>query len=254
MVSVLLDLGRENWGSYRRDFSDYLDWLKSTLNSSIGMKWTMALSGLLLFLFVVVHLLGNLQLYAGPDKINDYAEGLRHLGPLLWMARIGLLVLFGAHVVSAIRLTQLNRSARPVPYAVVSPQVSGYAARSMLMGGLIVLGFLGYHLAHFTFGLTHPEQFALHDAQGRHDVYGMVVLAFRQPLVAIFYILAMVPLAMHLSHGVSSAFQTLGASSPKYNTLLRALGPTVGAIVFIGNVSIPLAVLAGVIPYPVAGH
>ena len=165
-----------------------MDWLKSTLNSSIGMKWIMGLTGLLLFLFVLAHMIGNLQVFAGPDQLNDYAVHLRDFGPLLWVAHIGLLVLFTAHVVSAIRLMQLNRSARPIPYAVVSPQVSGYAARSMLMGGLIVLGFLCYHLAHFTFGLTHPEQFALHDAKGQHDVYAMVVLGFRQPLVSIFYI------------------------------------------------------------------
>ena len=231
-----------------------MDWLKRTLNSSIGMKWIMGLSGLALALFVLAHMLGNLQIYAGPDQLNDYAVHLRDLGPLLWIARIGLIVLFSAHIASAIRLTQLNRAARPVPYAVVSPQVSGYAARSMLMGGLIVLGFLSYHLAHFTFGLTHPEQFALHDAQGRHDVYAMVVLGFRQPLVSAIYILAMVPLALHLSHGVSSAFQTLGVNHPKYQSLLHAIGPVFASIIFIGNVSMPLAVLSGLIPYPVAGH
>lgn len=231
-----------------------MDWLKRMLNSSIGMKWTMGLTGLALALFVLAHMLGNLQIYAGPDQLNSYAVHLRDLGPLLWLARIGLLVLFSAHIASAIRLTQLNRSARPVPYAVVTPQVSGYAARSMLMGGLIVLGFVCYHLAHFTLGLTHPEQFALHDAQGRHDVYAMVVLGFRQPLVAALYILAMVPLALHLSHGVSSAFQTLGVNHPKYQSLLHALGPAFASIIFIGNVSIPLAVLSGLIPYPVAGQ
>lgn len=231
-----------------------MDWLKSTLNSSIGMKWTMGLTGLAVFLFVLAHMLGNLQIYAGPEQINQYAVNLRALGPLLWLARLGLLAVFVVHVASAIRLTQLNRAARPVPYAVTSPQVSGYASRTMLMGGLIVLGFLLYHLAHFTFGFTHPEEFALRDAQGRHDVYAMVVLGFRHPLVSMIYILAMIPLVMHLSHGVSSAFQTLGANSPRYNPLLRAAGPVLGAVVFVGNVSIPLAVLAGVIPYPVAGH
>jgi succinate dehydrogenase / fumarate reductase cytochrome b subunit len=231
-----------------------MDWLKSTLNSSIGMKWTMALSGLGLFVFVLAHMAGNLQIYAGPDLLNQYAVNLRHLGPLLWVARLGLLALAVVHIASAIRLTQINRAARPVAYAVSTPQVSGYAARSMLMGGLIILGFLLYHLAHFTLGLTNPEQFSLHDAEGRHDVYAMVVLGFRQPLISGLYILAMIPLVMHLSHGVSSALQTLGLNSPKYDLLLRSTGPVLGAIVFIGNVSIPLAVLAGLIPYPVAGH
>lgn len=231
-----------------------MDWLKSTLNSSIGMKWTMGLTGLGLFGFVVFHMLGNLQIYAGPDVMNQYGVDLRNLGPLLWLARAGLLVLFAAHVTSAVRLTQLNRAARPVPYAVVSPQVSGYAARTMFMGGLIVLFFLLYHLAHFTFGLTHPEQFGMHDAQGRHDIYAMVVLGFRQPLVAGLYVLAMIPLALHLSHGVSSVFQTVGLNNPRYAGVLHAAGPTFAAIVFVGNVSIPLAALAGFLPYPVAGH
>jgi len=231
-----------------------MDWLTRILNSSIGMKWTMGLTGLLLFLFVLAHMIGNLQIYGPPELINQYAVNLRAMGPLLWVARIGLATLFVVHVASAIRLSQLNRAARPVPYAVTSPQVSGYASRTMLMGGLILLGFLLYHLAHFTLGLTNPEQFNLHDAQGRHDVYAMVVLGFRQPLISAIYILAMIPLVMHLSHGISSAFQTLGANSPKYQPLLRALGPVLGAVIFIGNVSIPLAVLAGIIPYPVAGH
>jgi succinate dehydrogenase / fumarate reductase cytochrome b subunit len=231
-----------------------MDWLKSTLNSSIGMKWTMGVTGLALALFVLAHLLGNLQIYEGPEALNEYGVSLRKLGALLWVARIGLLVMVTLHIVSAVRLTQLNRAARPVPYAVVSPQVSGYAARTMFMGGLILFGFICYHLAHFTFGLTNPEQFSLHDAQGRHDIYAMVVLGFRQPLISAIYILAMIPLALHLSHGVSSAFQTLGANSPKYNGLLRAIGPVYASIIFIGNVSMPLAVLAGVIPYPVVGH
>jgi len=231
-----------------------MDWLERTLNSSIGMKWTMSLTGLLLFLFVIAHMLGNLQIFAGPDQINSYAVHLRDFGPLLWVARLGLLILVLVHIAAAIRLTQLNRAARPVPYAVLTPQVSGYAARTMLMGGLIILGFICYHLAHFTLGLTNPAEFALHDADGRHDVYAMVVLGFRHPVISLIYILAMVPLALHLSHGVSSALQTLGANSPKYNTALRAVGPVVAAVIFIGNCSIPLAVLAGMVPYPVVGH
>lgn len=231
-----------------------MDWLKRTLNSSIGMKWTMGLTGLALALFVLAHMLGNLQIYGGPDMINDYAVHLRDLGPLLWLARIGLLVMVLLHIVSAVRITQMNKAARPVGYAVFTQQVSGYASHTMFMGGLILLGFIVYHLAQFTLGLTNPEQFSLHDAQGRHDVYSMVVLCFRQPLISAIYILAMVPLVLHLSHGVTSAFQTLGVNHPKYRPLLAAIGPLFGAIVFIGNVSIPLAVLSGVIPYPVAGH
>lgn len=231
-----------------------MGWVRNSYNSTIGMKWVMGLTGAGLVLFVLVHMLGNLQMYLGPDAINTYAEKLQHLGGLLWAARAGLLTLFALHVTSAIRLTLLNRAARPVAYQVVTPQVSAYAARTMMVGGIVLVTFVAYHLAHFTLGLTDSANFTLHDAQGRHDVYAMVVLGFRQPLVALLYIVAMVPLALHFQHGASSVFQTLGANHPRYNRLFRAVGPVLGAVIFIGNVSIPLAILAGVIAYPVAGH
>lgn len=221
--------------------------------STVGLKWLMGLSGLVLSAFVVVHMLGNLQIYLGPEAINAYAESLRKMPVLLWTARIVLLVAFLLHVFSAFRITQLNRAARPQAYELWSPQVTTYAARTMFMGGIILAGFVLYHLAHFTFGLTHPEHFKLHDAKGRHDVYAMVVLGFRQPLVSLSYLVAMVPLLLHLQHGVSSFLQTFGINHPRYNSIIRALGPVVGLIVFFGNCSIPLAVLAGLIPYPVVG-
>lgn len=227
--------------------------LGAPLRSTVGSKFVMGLTGFILASFVVVHMLGNLQIYLGPEALNSYAESLRHVPALLWTARIVLLVSVVLHIASAVRLTQRNRAARPEGYEMWSPQVTTYAARTMFMGGLIVAGFVAYHLAHFTFGLTHPEHFALHDAKGRHDVYGMVVLGFRQPLVSFLYILAQVPLMLHLQHGVSSVFQTFGLNHPRFNWLFRAIGPAVGLIVFSGNVSIPLAVLAGWIPYPVGG-
>ncbi|GIW44758.1 MAG: hypothetical protein KatS3mg077_2040 [Candidatus Binatia bacterium] len=230
-----------------------MNWLGAFFRSTVGMKWLMGLTGLVLAGFVVVHMLGNLQIYLGPEAINAYAESLRHMPALLWTARLVLLAAFVLHIVSAVRITQLNRQARPQGYELWSPQVTTYAARTMFMGGLVLAGFVLYHLAHFTFGLTHPEHFQLHDAKGRHDVYAMVVLGFRQPLVSFFYLLAMVPLMLHLQHGVSSFLQTFGLNHPRYNGIIRALGPVVALIVFLGNCSIPLAVLAGLVPYPVAG-
>ncbi len=227
--------------------------LYALFRSTVGLKWLMGVSGLVLSGFVVVHMLGNLQIYLGPDAINAYAESLRKMPVLLWAARIVLLVAFGLHVFSAVRITQLNRAARQHQYELWSPQVTTYAARTMFMGGIILFAFVLYHLAHFTFGLTHPEHFQLHDAKGRHDVYAMVVLGFRQPLVSLSYLVAMVPLLLHVQHGVSSFFQTFGLNHPRYNGIIRALGPIVGLIVFFGNCSIPLAVLAGLIPYPVVG-
>ncbi len=230
-----------------------MTWFRALFRSTVGLKWLMGTSGLVLSGFVVVHMFGNLQIYLGPDAINAYAESLRKMPLLLWAARIVLLAAFLLHVLSAVRITQLNRAARPTPYELWSPQVTTYAARTMFMGGVILAGFIVYHLAHFTFGLTHPDHFKLHDAKGRHDVYAMVVLGFRQPLVSLSYLLAMVPLLLHLQHGVSSFFQTFGLNHPRYNRIIRALGPIVSLIVFLGNCSIPLAVLAGLIPYPVVG-
>jgi succinate dehydrogenase / fumarate reductase cytochrome b subunit len=229
-------------------------WLRTTFNSTIGMKWLMGLTGLALSLFVLAHMLGNLQVYLGPEALNAYSDTLQHLGELLWVMRIGLLTVFVVHIISAVRLSQLNRSARPDRYAVVTPQVSRYASRTMLMGGLIILGFVIFHLVHFTLGQVNPAQFNLHDAKGRHDVYAMVVLGFRQPLIAFTYILAMVPLMLHLQHGASSFFQSLGLNYPKYNYIFRAAGPMLSTVIFIGNCSIPLAILVGLVPYPVTGH
>jgi succinate dehydrogenase / fumarate reductase cytochrome b subunit len=225
-----------------------MGWVGRTLGSSIGMKWMMAVSGLALVGFVIVHMLGNLQVFLGPEALNHYAVALREMPfQLLWILRIGLVVAFVVHVFSAVRLTDLNRAARPEAYAVKKAVASTYASRTMMMGGLILLAFIIYHLAHFTFGVTNPDHFALHDAQGRHDVYRMVVLGFRNPIVTGAYVLAMVPLAMHLSHGASSLFQSLGISHPKYDGFLRGIGPFLGTVLFVGNVSMPLAVLAGLV-------
>jgi len=223
-----------------------MGWLGRTLGSSIGLKWMMALSGLALVGFVVVHMIGNLQVFLGADALNHYAVALREMPfQLLWVARVILLAAVLVHIFSAVRLTNLNRAARPEAYAMKKPVASTYASRTMMMGGLILLAFIVYHLAHFTFGITNPADFARHDAQGRHDVYAMVILGFTNPIVTGAYVLAMVPLAMHLSHGASSLFQSLGISHPKYDPLLRSIGPFLATVIFVGNVSMPIAVLAG---------
>jgi succinate dehydrogenase cytochrome b subunit len=228
-----------------------MGWLGRTLRSSIGCKWLMAISGIALVGFVIVHMIGNLQVFLGPEALNHYAVALREMPfHLLWVARIVLLAAVLVHIFSATRLTSLNQAARPVAYAVKTPVASTYASRTMMMGGIILLAFIVYHLAHFTFGVTNPAEFARHDAQGRHDVYTMVVLGFRNPWITAAYVAAMVPLALHLSHGASSLFQSLGLSHPKYDALLRGVGPFLATVIFVGNVSMPLAVLGGLVPLP----
>jgi succinate dehydrogenase / fumarate reductase cytochrome b subunit len=223
---------------------------RSALLSTVGLKSVMALTGLALFLFVVVHMLGNLQIFAGQDKLNTYAESLRHLGPLLWAMRAGLLAIAVVHVATALALNARNQAARPVAYVSAKPQVTSYAARTMLMSGLVVLAFVVYHLLHFTFGAVQPAHSGLLDPKGRHDVYSMVVLGFRDAPTALAYVVAQALLCLHLSHGASSAFQSLGVTHPRLAFLKAGFGKAVAAVIFLGNVSIPLACLTGLVHLP----
>src|SRR5688572_28655473 len=167
--------------------------------SSLGKKYIMALTGIGLFLFVVGHMLGNLQIFLGPESINRYGSFLQSLGELLWLARIGLIVLVLLHIWSAIKLSAENRAARPVGYGEYVPKGSSYASRTMLMSGLIIAAFIIYHLLHFTVlapvSGTGVDFAALHDEKGRHDVYRMMILGFRHPVVSVFYIVGMVLLS-----------------------------------------------------------
>lgn len=220
----------------------------SPLGSSIGTKVVMGVTGLLLVGFVLVHMLGNLQIFLGPDTLNHYGELLRTLPELLWAARIVLLAAVVLHIASALRLTAQNRAARPQRYVMSVPVKVGIAPRTLLLTGLVIAAFVVYHLMHFTFLVTHPEFHHLVDAKGRHDVYAMVVAGFSDPFVSGFYVLAQVLLAMHLSHGVGSLFQTLGLATPRWRPRLDRLGAALAWIILVGNISIPAAVLLKLLP------
>ncbi len=215
--------------------------------SSLGKKYVMAVTGLGLFLFVIIHMLGNLQIFLGAEKLNSYAALLKSNAGVLWGARIGLLAIVVLHITSAIQLAQLNKRARPVGYAAGKPVASTFAQRSILVSGLVILAFILFHLAHYTLGLVDGSWLGLHDEQGRHDVYRMVVLGFSNPLVSIFYIVAMGLLLLHLSHGVSSLFQSLGLRSKKTFGLFDKLAKGAALILFLGNSAIVVAILAGLI-------
>lgn len=220
------------------------------ITSSIGAKIAMAVSGFLLLGFLVVHMAGNLQMYMGPDAINTYAYKLKHdLLPLTWGTRLGLLAMVGIHIWAAFRVTTLNTEARPVTYANQKHNASTYASRTMAMSGVIVFAFIVYHLAHFTIGVTNPEHFAMmtDGPKKMHDVYRMTVLGFQQPLVTGFYIVAQVLLAMHLSHGISSFFQTMGWNNGAYQKLIKRIGPVFSTLLCLGFLSVPLGVLFGLI-------
>ncbi|MGA8656628.1 MAG: succinate dehydrogenase cytochrome b subunit [Chthoniobacterales bacterium] len=215
--------------------------------SSIGKKITVALTGLILIVYVLGHLAGNLQIYLSPERLNAYAEFLHALGPLLWLIRIFLLAAFIIHIVATVQLTLQNRRAKPQKYAVAGYQRSTTASRTMIVSGLIVLCFVIYHLLQFTFQTTNPEFHELRDSVGRHDVYRMVILGFQQPLISLFYALGLFLLTLHLSHGFASVTQTLGINNRKLAGLVSTGGQTLAWLVFAGYVSIPLTILLGIV-------
>lgn len=214
--------------------------------SSVGSKVVMAITGLGLWLFIVAHLAGNLTVYLGRDTFNGYAAALHHNPLLLWTVRLGLIVGFPLHIFTAMRTVALNRAARPVDYLYQNKTPARLAAKSMMLSGVVVLAFLGYHLAHFTWRVTGPQPTATL-ADGSWDAYTMLVMGFQQPLIAGFYLLAQVLLAAHLSHGLYSMFQHLGLWGRRWTPWLKKASLVVGYGLCLGFASIPLAVLVGVI-------
>jgi succinate dehydrogenase / fumarate reductase cytochrome b subunit len=229
-----------------------MSWFGKYLRSSVGSKHIMALTGILLVGFILEHMIGNLLIFAGPEALNEYAYGLKHLfhGIPVWLARGGLLLAALLHILRGLSLAAQNRRARPVKYAVYKPVRSSFYARWMASTGTLLLVFIIFHLLHFTLGVITPETFNGHDALGHHDVFRMVVLGFQNPALAISYMVAMAILCMHLAHGASSLFQSLGLRHPKYDPILDKVGPVVGLTVFIGNTAMPVAVLVGLIKLP----
>jgi succinate dehydrogenase / fumarate reductase cytochrome b subunit len=212
------------------------------VDSSVGKKVVMAGSGIILFGFVVAHMIGNLQAYLGPEAMNGYAVWLRELlhGAGLWIARLVLLAAVALHIWSATLLTLENWRARPVGYRMVRHERSTYASRTMVWSGPILALFVIYHIAHFTLGSVHP-------AFVPGNVYHNVVTGFQQPLVSAFYILAMLALGLHLYHGAWSMLQTLGVNHPRYNALRQAVAVLFAFALVAGNISFPLAVLSGLV-------
>ena len=211
--------------------------------SSIGKKWVVALTGLALVGFVVAHLAGNLQMFAGPEKINAYAEFLHANQNLLWVARIGLIVAFATHIIATISLVMANRAARPQKYALKATVQAKLSTRLMALSGLTVLSFVIFHLLHYTLRVTDPRFKTI--AEG--NVYEMVVLGFQSPIVSGFYLLSVALLSLHLKHGVSSVFQTLGIETRNTRNAISGLATLVSAAIFIGYASIPAGVLLGIL-------
>lgn len=206
--------------------------------STLGRKVVMAVTGVVLFGFVVGHMAGNLLLYMGPEALNAYAVKLRAVPAALWAARAILLISVLLHIWAAVSLTRSNKTARPKGYAQRDDRAATYASRTMIWSGPLLALFIIYHLLHFTFGNAHPD--FVHG-----DVYRNVVLGFRSPLVSGFYIVAMLALGLHLYHGVYSATQSVGLNHPQINDYRRRFAATFTAIIVVANISFPLAVLSG---------
>ena len=220
--------------------------MRHFFESSIGRKMTVAVTGLVLFVFVIFHMLGNLQIFLGPDALNDYARHLDETPFLLWPARVFLLCALLIHISLSLKLANENRKARPVRYVYEDTVQASRASRTMVITGLLVFFFIVYHLLHFTFGVTNPEFSHGVDSKGREDVYSMVVFSFQNGWISGTYILAMFFLYLHLSHGAASVFQTLGFSeSSRVRKTAERFGGWAALLIFIGNSLIPLAVLLG---------
>jgi succinate dehydrogenase / fumarate reductase, cytochrome b subunit len=217
-------------------------------NTMIGKKVVVAVTGVVLFGFVIAHMLGNLKIFAGPNEINAYSRFLREVGrpelgygQLLWIVRIVLLICVILHVTAATQLTRMSWVARPTGYTNKRNIETTFAARTMRWGGVLLVAFIIFHLLHLTGGIVgfRPGQFQ-HLA-----VYHNVVAAFAVWPISLFYVVAMGALCLHLSHGIWSMLQTLGWSNARNESTLKTLSRAIGIVVFVGFTSVPVAVTAG---------
>ena len=215
--------------------------------STVGKKLIMAGTGVVMYLWLIGHMIGNLKAFLGREHINAYAEGLRTVGgpffgrgQLLWLERAVMLAAVVLHVIAALQLWLLSRAARPVAYQKPPHLELSYASRTLRWGGVLIFFYVGYHLMHLTLGTVHPDFVA-------GDVYHNLVVGFQAWPVAAFYIVAVGAVAFHLYHGVWSSFQTLGLNHPRYNRYRRPVAAVIAVGLFVGFVSVPIAVLAGVL-------
>ncbi len=213
-------------------------------DTTIGKKTVMALSGLVLFGFVLGHMLGNLQVFLGPEVFNAYAIGIHNLPPLLWGARIVLLTAVTAHIVSAVKVVAASKAARPVAYRMKKDVAATFASRTMFLSGVVIVLFVLYHLAHFTYpGVA----MGAYEHQHYSMVYSNFVNGFSIPWVVALYILAQVALGLHIYHGGWSLLQTLGLNNPLRNSAWYGTMRFIALAVTVGNIILPLSVLVGVV-------
>jgi succinate dehydrogenase / fumarate reductase cytochrome b subunit len=229
-------------------------------STAVGKKYVMGATGIMMMGFVVFHMIGNLKMYLGAVHLNEYAHFLENLlvpiapeGVVLWILRGGLITALALHLHAAFSLTQLNRKARPVKYQSARDyQIANFASRTMRLSGLVVLAFIIWHLLDLTFGVVNTATGAMttvgaHGEEPVKNVYDAVVFSFQRTPVALFYVFANVLLGVHLFHGAWSIFQSFGWNNPRFNKWRRGFATGFAAIVVIGNVSFPIAVMAGIV-------
>lgn len=226
-----------------------MSWVLNFWGSAVGKKAVMAVSGIVLFAYVLLHMMGNLKVYQGPEAFNHYAEGLRVIGDplfprtgLLWIVRVVLLVSVALHILAAYQLTVMNWAARPVGYAQRDSVQAGYASFTMRWSGIVIALFVIYHLAHLTFGWgwAHPDF-------DPNSPYHNFVVGFRSWIPSAAYMVAQVALGFHLYHGLWSMFQSMGWNHPRFNHWRRGFAQVFAIAITAGNLSFPIAVLTGVV-------
>lgn len=217
-----------------------MSWLSRFLRSTVGMKIVMGATGLILYGFVFIHMLGNLQVFEGEDKINAYGEMLHQVTEVLWGMRLVLIAALIGHVWSAVGLTRTSVKARPQGYRKKAHLAANLASLTMKFTGPIVLVFLIYHLLHFTTG-------HLHDSFKFGEVFDNVTSAFQNPLVVAFYVVAQLALLPHLAHGGYSMFRSFGLESEAWSGVARNASRAFAAVIVIGNIAIPVAIFAGLV-------
>jgi len=225
-----------------------MSWFNRYTRSSIGAKHIMAVTGLLLLLFAVVHMVGHLQMFGGQDMYNTYASFLQSLWEVKWPTRAGLLGLLIVHMVTAIGLVAKNKAARPVAYAMYKPVVSNGASRAMAFTGLALFAFISFHILHFTIGMVQPDSFPTLDPKQRHDAYTIFLKGFQNPANFDLYSPGTTHPPHPLTPGAASWFQSLGWRHEKYP--VDKVGRALTAILFIGYMLPPTAVLVGLIRLP----
>jgi len=220
------------------------------LFSSIGKKTIVAVTGIVLVLFVTGHLLGNFTIYLGKDWLNSYALHLQSLGPILWAIRLFLLAVLVSHITFTMLLWKENQAARPKKYLASDPVGTTVFARTMRVSGLIVLAFIVFHLAHFTLMVVDPSFRHLEtdlDGHQVHDVFTMVVTGFSNVPVSLIYIVCLFLLTLHLSHGIGSLFQTLGLTNRYLHKIIERVTVAYAWLLYLGYISIPISILTGIV-------